>query len=128
MSLDDAFFDGAVDVGSLKLRPFTIGSMTACRKLGLSLFMGEADNLSAEEMQRQVCAFAWIQSAPVALVQRALRDNTASDFIARFEFEILPSDLKKLEAEINRISELAQVAAIDTVSKNVASDPDEPGN
>ena len=102
--------------------------MTACRKLGLSLFMGEADNLSAEEMQRQVCAFAWVQSAPVAVVQRALRDGTAADFVARFEFEVLPSDLKKLEAEINRISELAQVAAIDTVSKNVAPDPDEPGN
>ena len=64
MTTDDAFFDGPVNVGSLRLRPFSIGSMTACRKLGLSLFMGEGDALTAEEMQRQVVAFAWIQWAP----------------------------------------------------------------
>lgn len=128
MNLDDAFFDGPVDVGSLKLRPFSIGSMTACRKLGLTLFMGSGDNLTAEEMQRQVCAFAWIQSAPVTVVQRALREGTAEDFIARFEFEVMPSDLKKLEAEINRISELAAVAAVDTVSRETARDSNEPGN
>jgi hypothetical protein len=128
MSTDDAFFDGPVGVGNLKLRPFSIGSMTACRKLGLSLFLGHGDALTAEEMQRQVVAFAWLQTAPLATVQRALREGTAEDFIARFEFEVMPGDLKKLEAEINRISELAAVAAVDTVSRETAPDPNEPGN
>jgi hypothetical protein len=128
MSTDDAFFDGPVDVGNLKLRPFSIGSMTACRKLGLTLFMGEGDKLSAEEMQRQVVAFAWVQSAPLATVQRALREGNADEYTARFEFEVMPGDLKALEREINRISELAAVAAVDTVSRETASDPNEPGN
>lgn len=128
MSTDDAFFDGPVNVGSLRLRPFSIGSMTACRKLGLTLFMGEGDALTTEEMQRQVVAFAWLQSAPLATVQRALREGTADEYIARFEFEVMPGDLKKLEAEINRISELAAVAAVDTVSRETAADPNEPGN
>lgn len=128
MSLDDAFFDGPVDVGSLKLRPFSIGSMTACRKLGLTLFMGEGDALSAEEMQRQVVAFAWVQSAPLATVQRALRDGTADEHIGRFEFSVLPADLKAIEREINRISSLAEAAAIDTVARDTPPDPNEPGN
>lgn len=127
MTTDDAFFDGPVDVGNLKLRPFSIGSMTACRKLGLTLFMGEGDALTAEEMQRQVVAFAWVQSAPLATVQRALREGTADEYIARFEFEVMPGDLKALEREINRISELAAVAAVDTVSRDTTPDPAEPG-
>ena len=128
MTTDDAFFDGPVNVGSLRLRPFSIGSMTACRKLGLTLFMGEGEGLSAEETQRQIVAFAWLQTAPLATVQRALREGNAEEYTARFEFEVLPGDLKVLEREINRISQLAEAAAVDTVARDVAPDPAEPGN
>lgn len=128
MSLDDAFFDGTTSIGALKLRPFSIGSMTACRKLGLTLFTGSEDSVSEEEVQRQIVAFAWIQTAPLELVQSSIRNGTAQDQIDRFEFQLVPSDLKRLESEINRISRLAAAAAVEVVSKSVPADPDEPGN
>jgi hypothetical protein len=128
MSLDDAFFDGTTSIGTLKLRPFSIGSMTACRKLGLTLFTGSEDSVSEEEVQRQIVAFAWIQTAPLDLVQSSIRNGTAQDQIDRFEFQLVPSDLKRLESEINRISRLAAAAAVEVVSKSVPADPDEPGN
>lgn len=126
--LDDAFLESEVKIGNLKLRPFTIGSMTACRRLGLSLFTGEGQDLTPDEIQRQVLSFAWIQSAPLQKVLKAFRDGTAAEQIDAFEWEISPTDLKKIESEIERISRLTNAAAIDIVQRSGASDPDEPGN
>jgi hypothetical protein len=128
MSLDDAFFEGQAQVGSLTLRPFTIGSMTACRKLGLTLFTGEATDTTPDDVQRQVVAFAWLQSTPVAKVLACLRDNSAQAAIDAFEWALKPSDLPLLEAEINRISQSVGAAAVDVVQRDVTPDPQQPGN
>ena len=64
-------------VGSLRLRPFSLGTLNVCRQLGLTLFLdGEAD-LDDAEKQRQIVAFAWAQSAPLPEVLGALREGTA---------------------------------------------------
>lgn len=128
MSLDDAFFEGTATVGSLTLRPFTIGSMTACRKLGLTLFTGEASDAAQEDVQRQVVAFAWLQSTPVPKVLAELRAGTAQAAIDAFEWTLKPSDLPLLEAEINRISRSVAAGSVDVVQRDTASDPNEPGN
>jgi hypothetical protein len=126
--LDEAFLESDLTIGKLKLRPFTIGSMTACRKLGLSIFMGEANDVSIEELQRQMVAFAWVQGAPLGDVLRALRDGKAQELIDAFEWGLTPNDIELLQAEISRISKLAEAAAVDVVQRNTPPDPDEPGN
>ncbi len=102
--------------------------MTACRKLGLTIFTGAEKDPSQEEIQRQIVAFAWLQSQPLNKVLTAMRNGTAEAAIDAFEWNVQPGDIKALEAEINRISKLAELAAVDTVSRNTAPDPNEPGN
>lgn len=127
-ALDDAFLEPQLKAGGLKLRPFTIGSMTACRKLKLTVFTGEADNLSPEEIQRQVVAFAWVQGAPLSDVLVALRNGTAQAAVDEFEWQISPGDIRALESEISRISRMSEAATVDVVQRNTPHDPDEPGN
>ena len=128
MSLDDAFFDGPSEIGALKLRPFTIGSMTACRKMGLSIFTGNDKEPSGDEVQRQIVAFAWLQSEPLQKVLAALRNGAWEVAVDEFEWRVRPQDLKALEAEITRISNQIGVAAVDVVQRDTPPDPNEPGN
>ena len=130
--LETAFADpseGDTKVGSLSLRPFSLGTLNVCRQLGLTLFLdGEAD-LDDAEKQRQIVAFAWAQSAPLSEVLSALRTNTAGENIAEFEFGMDVGDLPALIAEIRRVSELAAAAAVEVAPKPGASgDEDAPPN
>jgi len=108
---------GETKVGSLRLRPFSLGTLNVCRQLGLSLFLdGEAD-LDEAEKQRQIVAFAWAQSAPIAEVLGALRSGETEERIAEFEFRIEVGDLPVLIQEIRRVSELAAAAAVEVAPK-----------
>jgi hypothetical protein len=128
MTTEEAFLETKRAVGSLTLRPFTIGSMTACRKLGLTLFTGENTKLSTEETQRQVVAFAWLQSTPVPEVLQAIQRGIAEAEIDAFEWMLEPTDLPFLEREINRLSEGISVASVDVIQRDAPKDPNEPGN
>ncbi|MCB1089045.1 MAG: hypothetical protein KDM63_18565 [Verrucomicrobiae bacterium] len=118
--LEAAFAEPSEDgtkVGTLRLRPFSLGTLNVCRQLGLTLFLeGEAD-LDDEEKQRQIVAFAWAQSAPLPEVLDALRTKSAADRIAEFEFRMDVGDLPLLIQEIQRISELAAAAAVEVAPK-----------
>jgi hypothetical protein len=118
--LEAAFTDpsgGATQVGSLRLRPFSLGTLTLCRRLGLTLFLDEEAELPDHEKQRQIVAFAWAQSAPMPEVLAALRTGTAEEKIAEFEFGLDLGDLPALVAEIQRIGELAAAAAVEVAPK-----------
>lgn len=128
MSLDDAFLESPSEIGGLTLRPFTIGSMTACRKMGLSIFTGGEKEPTAEEIQRQIVAFAWLQSEPLQKVLTALRSGAWEAAVDEFEWKVQPQDLKAMEAEITRISGQIGLAAVDVVQRDAAPDPNEPGN
>lgn len=128
MSLDDAFFDGPSQIGTLKLRSFTIGSMTACRKMGLTIFTGGDTNPSSDEIQRQIVAFAWLQSQPLQTVLAAIRQGAWQAAVDEFEWLVRPDDLRLLEAEITRISQQIGSAAVDVVKRDSPPDPNEPGN
>lgn len=128
MSLDDAFLDGPALVGSLRLRPFTIGSMTACRKMGLSIFTGTEKDPTSEDVQRQIVAFAWLQSEPLKEVLAALRNGAWEAAVDEFEWSVRPDDLRLLEAEITRISQQIGSASVDVVKRDAPPDPNEPGN
>lgn len=108
-------------IAGLRLRPFSLGTLNVCRQLDLTLFLdGEAD-LGDEEKQRQIVAFAWVQSAPLSEVLGALRTGTANEKIAEFEFQMDVAALPQLIIEIQRISELAAAAAVEVAPKPGAS-------
>jgi len=118
--LEAAFADpaqGETVIGGLRLRSFSLGTLNVCRQLDLSLFLdGEAD-LTDEEKQRQIVAFAWAQSAPLTEVLSALRAGNANDKIAEFEFRMEVAALPELITEIQRISALAAAAAVEVTPK-----------
>jgi len=121
--------DDATEVGSLRLRPFSLGTLNVCRQLGLTLFLDDETKLSDEEKQRQIVAFAWAQSAPLTEVLKALRTGNAEDRIARFAFRMEVNDLPGLMQEIQRIAELAAAAAVEVTPKpGPDGDEDAPPN
>lgn len=128
--LEAAFADEEETVvGSLRLRPFSLGTLNVCRQLDLTLFLDDEVELDDEEKQRQIVAFAWAQSAPLPEVLKALRSSETEERIAEFEFQMDVGDLPELIREIQRISELAAAAAVEVAPKpGSSSDEDAPPN
>jgi hypothetical protein len=104
-------------IGGLRLRPFSLGTLNVCRQLDLTLFLDGEAELGDEEKQRQIVAFAWVQSAPLTEVLAALRTGTGNERIAEFEFQLDVAALPELITEIQRISELAAAAAVEVAPK-----------
>jgi len=106
-------------VGGNRLRPFSLGTLNLCRQLKLTLFTdAQADEaLSEEERQRQIAAFAWMQSAPLKEVLHAVRAGTWQEAVAEFEFNLSVDTIPSLIAEISRIATLAAAAAVEVVPK-----------
>lgn len=126
--LEAAFSDPAGEttpVGGLHLRPFSLGTLNVCRQLNLTLFLDGEAELDDDEKQRQIVAFAWVQSAPLAEVLAALRNDTARERIAEFEFQLDLATLPELIVEIQRISELAAAAAVEVAPKPGRSGEDD---
>jgi len=127
--LEAAFADGAeAPAGSLRLRPFSLGTLNLCRQLGLTLFLDGDAELDDDEKQRQIVAFAWAQSAPLPEVLGALRSGDAQGRIAEFEFQMGVGDLPALIAEIQRISGLAAAVVVEVMPKPGAGGGDAPPN
>lgn len=106
-------------VGGNRLRPFSLGTLNLCRQLKLTLFTdAQADEtLSDEVRQRQIAVFAWMQSAPLKEVLRAVRAGTWEDAVTEFEFNLSVDTIPTLVAEIGRIATLAAAAAVEVVPK-----------
>src|SRR5207248_1500751 len=91
----DVFVEPAPQAGSLKLRPFSAGTLTLCRKLKLTMILGSAEDkaaLSDEEKQRQLTTFLFVQCAPVETVKKAAKvareDFTAFEDQYLLDFEL----------------------------------------
>lgn len=91
----DVFIDPAPEAGALKMRPFSAGTLTLCRKLGLTMILGNADDkasLTDDEKQRQITTFLFIQSAPIETVKKAAKlareDRTAFEDQYLLDFEL----------------------------------------
>jgi hypothetical protein len=116
--LEAAFADTeCIAVGSLKLRPFSLGTLNLCRRLKLSLFLDGDAEITDDEKQRQIVTFAWFQSQRLGDVLAAIRKGTHEDAVAEFEFGLAVSDLPALLAEIQRIGEMAGAASVEVESK-----------
>lgn len=121
LQLDAAYAEdiAPATVGSLRLRPFSLGTLNLCRQLGLTLFTEpqSEDTLSDEARQHQLTVFAWLQSAPLRHVLSAVRSGSWKEEVAEFEFSLSVDMMPTLIAEISRIATLAASAAVEVVPK-----------
>lgn len=101
-----------LDVAGLKLRPFSVGSYNLINRLGIDLTATD----EAQQM-RNLAAVAWMQSAPIPQVLRAVHSGKADEAIDEFMFSIDLSRIGELGAELNRIGEQIAAATFDVESK-----------
>jgi hypothetical protein len=129
-TLEDAFTEPPGLIAGLKLRPFSLGTLNLCRRLGLTLFTGQAGgDVSDEEKQRQIVAFLFIQSRPLDEVLRAVRaERFDEDFLLPFSLTLPLSAIPEAVAEIGRIMDAAGAAAVEIERKPGAGAEDAPPN
>ena len=130
-ALTDGFIgEGTVTLAGHEIRPFTFGSLTLCRKLGLTLFTdeGSADDISEEETMRQLAVFFWFQSQPVNLVLATVRADKVTEVVDEFEFDIDIHAMPALLRRIKNLSTLASEAAVELEEKPNSRDDDAPPN
>lgn len=122
---EEAFLEPAENtVAGLTLRPFSMGSLAALRKLGLDM-SEEADE---DARLRALAGVVWVHSRPVHEVLRAIRKGTASDDIDAFMFSIDLASLPELNAEVARISAQINAASVSIEPKPGDKEETPPGN
>ena len=135
----DTFIAPAPEAGGITLRPFSAGTLTICRALGLTMVVGgdkeAVEALSADDKQRQLTTFLFIQSQPLDVVKKAVktaRENRAAfeeEYLLPFELELpvtaMFETMHQLEQSLVSI-EAAQIEVLPRPggrSKEVASPP-----
>lgn len=130
------------DGNKVTLRPFTFGSLTLCKKLGLTMFSGEGDDEDDEspdldgvedqdedlddESLFQMQTFFWMQTQPVNEVLGAVRSENWKDRVEEFGFVLPVHEMGSMMKEINRISKMTADAAVDIIPKD-DEEEDKPG-
>jgi hypothetical protein len=122
----DTFIEPAPSVGGITLRPFSAGTLTLCRALGLTMITGaskeQLEAMSAEDKQRQLTTFLFIQSQPVELVKKAVkvaRENRAAfeeEYLLPFELDLPVTAMFETMAQLEKslVSiEAAQIEVLD---------------
>ena len=122
---------GERQIGNLKLRPYTMGSMQLAYLLKLTMFTRGKDDPPLElddlEEQRQIMAFAWMQSADEDDIADAVRDGTVDRYVLKFSLNVTFDMLPGLMAEINRINAMLAASSVRVESKYPSREDDAPG-
>ena len=122
-TLSEIFLTGFATIAGLECRPFSLGTLTAARLLGLSRVIGECEGPCEEwRMERQMAGLLFIQSQPIPDVQELVRfakeDHDALDErLLAFELEIPLNALTDLTDQINADSNAVAAAQFDLESK-----------
>ena len=132
LQLATAMIDsGERRIGNLKLRPYTMGSMQLAYLLKLTMFTRGKDDPPLElddlEEQRQIMAFAWMQSADEDDIADAVRDDTVDRCVLKFSLNVTFDMLPGLMAEINRINAMLAASSVRVESKYPSREDDAPG-
>ena len=121
----DTFITPATEAGGITLRPFSAGTLTICRALGLTMVVGgdkeQVEALSADDKQRQITTFLFIQSQPLDVVKKAAklarenREAFEDEYLLPFELELpvtaMFTAMTQLEANLASI-EAAQIEVV----------------
>jgi hypothetical protein len=135
----DAFVDPAPTTGGVTLRPFSAGTLTLCRALALSMITGtskeEIEAMSADEKQRQLTTFLFIQSQPLDVVKKAVKlareDRAAFEeqYLLPFEMELPVTAMFETMTQLEKSLASIEAAQIEVIqrpggrSKEVANPP-----
>ena len=123
--------NGERRIGNLKLRPYTMGSMQLAYLLKLTMFTSGKDDPPLDiddlEEQRQIMAFAWMQSADEDDIADAVRDDTVDRCVLKFSLNVTFDMLPGLMAEINRINAMLAASSVRVESKYPSGNDDAPG-
>ena len=123
----DAFIEPAPESSGLKLRPFSAGTLTLCRALGLTMITGaskeQLDALTADEKQRQLTTFLFIQSQPLDVVKKAVklaRENREAfddEYLLPFELELPVTAMFTAMAQLENNLTAIEAAQIEVVTR-----------
>ena len=133
-TLAEIFVTGSAKIAGLECRPFSLGTLTAARLLGLARVVGECDGPCKEwRMERQMAALLFIQSQPLPDVQELVRfakeDADALDErLLAFELEIPLNALTELATQIEADSGAVAEAQFEIESKPGERSEAEPPN
>ena len=136
----DTFITPAPEAGGITLRPFSAGTLTLCRALGLTMIAGaskeQLDALSADDKQRQLTTFLFIQSQPLDVVKKAVkvarenREAFEEEYLLPFELELpvtaMFTAMQQLEENLTAI-EAAQIEVLPK-PKGSGKEPTPPPN
>lgn len=130
--LEEAFTESGGTVGTLKLRKFSLASVNLCKRMGITLVMdsrvlkGDEEAgiqpLGEQELQRQLVSFIWAHHAPVDEVIDALEDGTWKRKVSRFEFDLPLDAMPEMMAQLVRVAQRAEAAAVEVVKKPGATE------
>ena len=133
-TLSEIFITGSAKIAGLECRPFSLGTLTAARLLGLSRVVGECDGPCHDwRMERQMAALLFIQSQPLPDVQELVRfakeDADALDErLLAFELEIPLNALTELATQIEADSGAVAEAQFEIEPKPGEQSEAEPPN
>jgi hypothetical protein len=128
---EQTFTEPTAEIAGMKLRPFSLGSLSICRRAKLTMLTGDVqpEDLTDDEKQQQIVAFIYIQSQPIPEVLKAVKDP---DFIENHVLPfsmVLPLDAVPLAVkEIQRIMDAASAAYVEVQPKPDEKPEDEPPN
>ena len=122
-TLSEIFITASAKIAGMECRPFSLGTLTAARLLGLSRVIGECEGPCNEwRMERQMAALLFLQSQPIPdvqeLVRFAMEDADALDErLLAFELEIPLNALTDSAAQIDADSGAVGAAQFEIESK-----------
>jgi len=112
--------------GALTLRPFSAGTLTLCRALGLTMIAGaskeQLDALTADEKQRQLTTFLFIQSQPLDVVKKAVKlaredhQTFEDEYLLPFELELPVTAMFTAMAQLDNNLTAIEAAQIEIVT------------
>jgi hypothetical protein len=136
----DTFIAPAPEAGGLKLRPFSAGTLTLCRALGLTMIAGaskdQLDAMHADEKQRQLTTFLFIQSQPVDVVKKAVklarenREAFEDEYLMPFELDLPVTAMFQAITQLEENLTAIEAAQIEVLPKPKGSgkEPTPPPN
>ena len=123
----DTFIAPAPEAGGITLRPFSAGTLTLCRALGLTMVIGgdkeQIEALSHEDKQRQLTTFLFLQSQPLDVVKKAVKlareDRQAfeDEYLLPFELELPVTAMFTAMAQLETNLTAVEAAQIEVLSR-----------
>ena len=123
--LSGVFIAPPVKVGGLELRPFSAGTLTVIRALGLNILGAEEGPLSHYGKLRQLVVFLFVQSQPIEAVKEAVR--LAQTDLAAFEGRLMDFEFALPIASFNQVANQLErdLALISGAQVEVQPKPDD---